>query len=48
LIYCCIDTETTAQAAQLMLGIANNLNWNTQRKDAHHSRGQTNANQTRK
>ncbi len=25
LIYCCIDTETTAQAAQLMLGIANNL-----------------------
>ena len=26
LIYCCIDTETTAQAAQLMLGIANNLN----------------------
>jgi hypothetical protein len=26
LIYCAIDTETTAQAAQLMLGIANNLN----------------------
>jgi hypothetical protein len=26
LIYCCIDTETTAQAAQLMLGIAANLN----------------------
>ena len=26
LIYCCIDKETTAQAAQLMLGIANNLN----------------------
>jgi hypothetical protein len=26
LIYCAIDTETTAQAAQLMLGIAANLN----------------------
>ncbi|MDD5216029.1 MAG: ribonuclease H-like domain-containing protein [Methylococcales bacterium] len=26
LIYCCIDTETTAQAAQLMLGTAANLN----------------------
>lgn len=26
LIYCCIDTETTAQAAQLMLGVAANLN----------------------
>jgi len=25
LIYCCIDTETTAQAAQMMLGIAPNL-----------------------
>lgn len=25
LIYCCIDTETTAQAAQMMLGVAANL-----------------------